>query len=225
MYAACLIAASILPASTTKEVADSSKVIATPFYVGVQAGAYRYAGLGQLDSNGKPLFYRGLMPVVGAQLSKRSSLEVTAIWRRTANGPITAIDYPDGSKYRYYNRYRSYVIPILYRFSLVTTPRQWDIEAIAGLSILHNRIEGQRSITQAGQPEQSFELGGFSEANDFPITVGAAVTYSPTQRWTVVGETRLNWSLIGSTAKKFFSDDPYLPQLGASVGLRYNFGL
>jgi hypothetical protein len=147
------------------------------------------------------------------------------MWHRPTDGNITEDIYPDGSKYRYYDRYQSRVIPILYRYSLLAHPRQWNVEGVAGFSLLHSRTEGRRSMTRAGQPEQPYEVGGFSEANDLPLTLGAAVTYAPNQRWTVVGEGRMNWSVLGSIAGAVLLGGVYLPQPGASVGLRYNFGL
>ncbi|WP_139924556.1 hypothetical protein [Hymenobacter sp. DG01] len=226
MYAACLLATLVLAPDAPKQaVPDSVQGRPAPFYVGVQAGAYRYAGLGQRDSNGRMLSYRGLMPVVGFRFSKRSSLEISAMWRRTTNGPLTVIDYPDGSRYRYYNRYGSVVVPVLFRYAFVAVPRRWNVEGVAGFSLLHYRVEGRRSTTAAGQPEPPFEIGGFSEANDVPLTLGAAVTYTPTRHLTLVAESRLNWSVLGSSAAAIYSAEAYAPQPGASIGLRYNFGL
>lgn len=221
MLTCYLLAASMLPAPVSD---DSMATRALPCYVGAQAGYYRFAGLGQTDLDGRQLAYRGLAPVVGYHVNRYSAVEISAMWRRPTNGPMTTVDYPNGGIYRYYDSYRSWAVPILFRYSMLHHARRWGLEGVVGFSVIHNYIEGRRSMTEPGQALQPFEVGGSTEANDLPLALGAAVTYTPTPHWTLVGEGRLNWSLFGSAVAAALVGGVFLPQTGASVGLRYNFG-
>lgn len=197
-----------------------------PFYVGLQAVHYRFAGFGQTDPDAKPLQYNTLMPSLGYRFTRRWQIEVAALWKNQGTaGETTVVEYPDGSVYRYYDSYQSYVVPVVMRFGLLPRAHRWQVEALAGISFLHSRIEGYRSMTAAGQPAQPFELGGFTEANDVPLALGAGVTYSPAPHWTFRGEGRLNWSLLGSAAGAALFGGVFLPQAGGGVGVCYNFGL
>ncbi|WP_177204674.1 outer membrane beta-barrel protein [Hymenobacter arizonensis] len=218
---------SILPAGAAmaSTVADSTQA-APRFNVGMQAVHFRFAGLGQIGSNGKPLAYNGLMPSVGYRFNSRWQVEVAAVWRgKKAEGPMTVLDYPNGGLYRYFDTYQSYAVPIVARFSLLPRQRRWGVEAVAGFSILHSLVEGNRSMTEAGQPVQPFQVSGFTEANDLPLALGAALTYAPSKHWTVRGEGRLNWSWMGSVAGAVLFGGVFLPQTGVSAGVQYNFGL
>lgn len=137
---------------------------------------------------------------------------------------MTVVDYPNGGLYRYYDTYQSYAVPIVARFSLLPRQQRWGVEAVAGFSILHSLVEGNRSMTEAGQPVQPFQVSGFTAANDLPLALGAAVTYSPSKHWTVRGEGRLNWSWMGSAAGAVLFGGVFLPQAGVSAGVQYNFG-
>jgi hypothetical protein len=187
---------------------------------------FRFAGLGQTDSDGKPLAYNGPMPSMGYRINSRLQVEVAAVWRgKKAAGEMTVVPYPDGGLYRYYDTYRSYAVPIIARFSVLPRQQRWGVEAVAGFSILHSFVEGNRSMTEAGQPLQPFEVAGSTEANDLPLALGAALTYSPSRHWTIRGEGRLNWSWMGSAASAMFFGRVFLPQTGVSAGVQYNFGL
>ena len=203
---------------------DSSRTM--PFRIGVQMVDFRFTGLGQTDADGNALSYRGVMPAVGYQFNRRLSVELSAIWRgKDIPGKMTVVDYPNGGLYRYYDSYNSRVIPFVVRYSLFPRLRKWGVEGVAGLVLLHSRVEGNRSMTEPGQPLQPFSVGGFTEANDLPLILGTAITYSPTPHWTVRGEGRINWSWLGSTAGAILFGGVFLPQTGLSVGVNYNFGL
>jgi hypothetical protein len=195
------------------------------FYVGLQAVHFRFAGFGQTDPDAKPLQYNTLMPSLGYRFMRRWQLEVAAVWKNKASaGEMTVVEYPDGSVYRYYDSYQSYVVPVVMRFGMLPRARRWQAEALMGISLLHSRIEGHRSMTPVGQPTQPFEVGGFTEANDLPVVLGVGVTYSPVPHWTIRGDGRLNWSLLGSAAGAALFGGVFLPQAGGSVGVCYNFG-
>jgi hypothetical protein len=197
-----------------------------PFYVGLQLVNFRFTGLGQTDAEGQALAYRGLMPTIGYQFSRRAKVEVGAIWRgKDVAGSMVVVEYPNGGLYRYYDSYNSRVVQLVVRYSVVPRRRHWGAEAIAGFALLHSRVEGNRSMTEPGQALQPFSVSGFTEANDLPFLLGAAVTYKPTPHWTIRGEGRLNWSWLGSTAGAVLFGGVFLPQSGVSVGVQYNFGL
>jgi hypothetical protein len=203
---------------------DSTRKL--PFYVGLQLVNFRFTGLGQTDAEGQASAYRGLMPTMGYQLSRRAKVEVGAIWRgQDIAGKMVVVEYPNGGLYRYYDSYNSRVVPLVVRYSLVPRLRHWGAEAIAGFALLHSRVEGNRSMTEPGQTLQPFSVGGFTEANDLPLLLGTAVTYNPTHHWTIRGEGRLNWSWLGSTVGAVLFGGVFLPQSGVSVGVQYNFGL
>jgi hypothetical protein len=197
-----------------------------PFYVGLQLVNFRFTGLGQTDENGQALAYRGLMPTIGYQFSRRASVEIGAIWRgKDIAGELVVVAYPNGGLYRYYDSYNSRVVPLIIRYSLVPHQRHWGAEAVAGFALLHSRVEGNRSMTEPGQALQPFSVSGFTEANDLPLLLGAAVNYQLTRHWTIRGEGRLNWSWLGSTAGAVLFGGIFLPQSGVSLGVQYNFGL
>ena len=197
-----------------------------PFHIGLQLVDFRFTGLGQTDENGKALSYRGLMPTIGYQFNSRAEVEIGAVWRgKDIPGTMVVVDYPNGGLYRYYDSYNSRVVPIIIRYSLFPHRRRWGAEGVAGFALLHSRVEGNRSMTEPGQPLQPFSVSGFTEANDLPLILGAAVTYNPTRHWTIRGEGRINWSWLGSTAGAVLFGGVFLPQTGLSAGIQYNFGL
>jgi hypothetical protein len=211
------------PACAAMPVDSTQKM---PFYIGLQLVNFRFTGLGQTDEEGQALAYRGLMPTIGYQFSRRAKVEVGALWRgKDIPGKMVVVEYPNGGLYRYYDSYNSRVVPIIVRYSLAPRLRRLGAEAIVGFALLHSRVEGNRSMTEPGQALQPFSVGGFTEANDLPLLLGAAVTYNPTPHWTIRGEGRLNWSWLGSTAGAVLFGGVFLPQSGVSVGVQYNFGL
>lgn len=217
---ACVFAENVQAAT----LADSTHVM--PFRIGLQMVDFRFTGLGQTDADGNALSYRGLVPAIGYHFSHRLSVELSAIWRgKDIPGKMTVVDYPNGGLYRYYDSYNSRVTPFVVRYSLFPRLRKWGVEGVAGLALLHSRVEGNRSMTEPGQSLQPFSVGGFTEANDLPLILGTAITYSLTPHWTVRGEGRINWSWLGSTAGAILFGGVFLPQTGLSVGVNYNFGL
>ena len=195
------------------------------FYVGLQAARFRFTGLGQYDANGHQLSYQGAMPVVGYRFNSRVGVEAAALWRGRTAGEMTVVNDPNGGVYRYFDSYQSWLVPIVVRMTLLPRPKHWNIEGVAGISLLHSMIEGNRSYTEAGQPLQPFEVGGFTEANDLPLVLGLGLTYEVAPHWTISGEGRFNWSFLGSAVRQVFGGRPYIPQLGFSAGLRYNFNI
>lgn len=203
---------------------DSTRTM--PFRVGIQMIDFRFTGLGQTDADGNALSYRGFMPSIGYQFSRRLSVELSAVRRgKDIPGKMTVVDYPNGGLYRYYDSYNSSVVPLIFRYSLFPKWHKWGIEGVAGIALLHSRVEGNRSMTEPGQTLQPFSVGGFTEANDLPLILGTAVTYSPTPHWTIRGEGRINWSWAGSAAGAILFGGVFLPQTGLSMGVNYNFGL
>ncbi|RZJ85968.1 MAG: hypothetical protein EOO60_14075 [Hymenobacter sp.] len=142
-----------------------------PFYVGLQLVNFRFTGLGQTDEDGQALAYRGLMPTVGYQFSRRAKVEVGAIWRgKDIPGRMVIVEYPNGGLYRYYDSYNSHVVPIVVRYSLVPRRRHWGAAAVAGFALLHSRVEGNRSMTAPGQALQPFSVSGFTEVGSLHQT-------------------------------------------------------
>ena len=195
------------------------------FYIGLQVARFRFAGLGQYDADGHQLSYRGTMPVIGYRFNSRVGVEAAALWRGRTAGEMTVVNYPYGGVYRYYDSFQSWLVPFVVRVALLPRSKLWNVEGVAGISLLHSLIEGNRSNTEAGQPLQPFEVGGFTQANDVPLALGLGLTYELAPHWTISGEGRLNWSLLGSAARQAFGGRPYTPQLGISAGLRYNFNI
>lgn len=203
---------------------DSTR--AKPFYIGMQVVDFRFTGFGQTDADGNALSYHGLAPAIGYRLNRRLGVEVSAVWRgKDIPGKMTVVDYSNGGLYRYYDSYNSRVLPVILRYSLFPRWRNWGLEGVAGLAWLHSYVEGNRSMTEPGQPLQPFSVSGFTEANDLPLILGAALTYSPAPHWTLRGEGRINWSWMGSAAGAVLFKGVFLPQTGLSVGVNYNFGL
>lgn len=216
---ACFFAGSVCAAP-----ADSTRML--PFYVGLQLVDFRFTGLGQTDADGNALAYRRLAPAIGYRLSRRAAVEVSAVWRgKDVPGQMTVVNYPNGGVYRYYDSYASWVVPVVARYALWPRRRRWAVEGVAGFALLHSRVEGNRSMTEPGQPLQPFSVSGFTEANDLPLLLGAAITYTPVPHITLRGEGRLNWSWLGSAAGAVFLGGIFRPQTGLSVGVQYNFGL
>ena len=203
---------------------DSARVM--PFFIGLQVVDFRFTGLGQTDADGNALSYRGFAPAIGYQFSRRAKVEISAIWRsKDIAGEMIVVNYPNGGLYRYYDSYNSRVVPIVVRYSLFPRWHRWGTEGVVGFALLHSRVEGNRSMTEPGQDLQPFSVGGFTEANDLPLILGAAITYSPAPHWTIRGEGRINWSWLGSAAGAVLFGGVYLPQTGVSAGVQYNFGL
>lgn len=213
------------PAQTSISI-DSVTTSLYPIHVGLQVTSFRFAGLGQFDDKGSGLAYRMLMPTIGYNFSKRAGVEIGLLRPRQHDGPTTNTTDSNDRQYSYYNQYNSWAIPVLFRYQFLPRARHWGVEGVAGFSFVHNRVNGYRSITEAGQPQQPYELGGFTKANDTPVALGAALTYTPTPHLTLVGEGRLNWSYMSYAVRNLlFDGSGYDVQYGASIGLRYNFGV
>lgn len=194
-----------------------------PFYIGLQAARLRFAGLGQYDANGQPLSFRGPMPVAGYRFNKRMSVEIGIMWRSKADGPVTTVNYRNGGLYRHHDSYESRVVPLVLRYSLWPRAQHWDVQGVIGFALLHHFIQGNRSMTEPGQSLQPYSVGGFTEANDLLLLLGAAFSYAVAPHWTLVGEGRIHWSLFGSAAGLLLFNGVFLPQSGLSAGIRYNF--
>ncbi|MCC2547596.1 hypothetical protein LJY25_14155 [Hymenobacter sp. BT175] len=200
---------------------DSTVAPRYQLYAGAQAYSFRFAGPGQQEGENQWLTMRGPLLMVGYQPCRWYALEASFGWR-PGQGPTTT-RMVNGGESRSYERHQSWMVPLLSRVRFVPV-RRWGVEGVVGLTALHSKIEYYDAFTPAGQPQRPFYMGGSTEANDLPLTLGAAVTYSPTPRWTLVGEGRLNWSWLGTlVGQAFFGQAYYAPQPGVSLGLRYNF--
>jgi hypothetical protein len=184
------------------------------FYVG--AGVNLVTNV-PFTSSGAPRIY-GPSLTAGVNLAPRLALQASVAyqWQNYSGG--SAYNSGAGISYESYSsRSKHFTIPVLLRYTLTPSPKPFQFDGLAGLTVLHSSYHyASTSTSSAGYINTYENNGGVTKAS---VTLGPAVRYavSPKVELTANG---LVSAVIGDTYYRF-SDRLFLNVL---VGAQYSFG-
>jgi hypothetical protein len=184
------------------------------FYVG--AGVNLVTNV-PFTSSGTPRVY-GPSLTTGVNLAPRLALQASVAYQRQNYSGGSAYNSGAGISYESYSsRSKHFTIPVLLRYTLTPSPKRFQFDGLAGITVLHSSYHYESTSTSSAGYINNYETNdGQTRAS---VTLGPAVRYavSPKVELTANG---LVSAVIGDTYYRF-SDRLFLNVL---VGAQYSFG-